>query len=37
MTSMNQGGCGRYTVRMIREAYTGYGCDQCPCPDCNKK
>jgi len=25
------------TIRTIREACTGCGCDQCPCPDCNKK
>jgi hypothetical protein len=31
------GSSGGLNGPMIREACTGCGCDQCPCPDCAKK
>src|SRR5438876_12335283 len=30
-------GIREYHLAMIRQACTGCGCDQCPCPDCTKK
>jgi hypothetical protein len=30
-------GIREYHLAMIRQACTGCGCDQCPCPDCTKR